>query len=219
MGSAATAGAPGLPWSERSIHRIAVEASLVAEIEAVVLSAKWSPSGVGGTVVANYRPAVLYRDGSYTTDGERALARGAQIDGRWQREGRGYRLTEATKGRTTHIEAKMRGRPAEPGLTLTGNYRNLAGAGLANSGVPMVTAFKSFEFAGDGTVRMGSGGGASSDDVVAHGKKSTAARYRLDGWTITLTYPDGRIEQRLFYFFPDSNRAIGVGGSTLTARR
>jgi hypothetical protein len=194
----------------------AYAAGRAADIEAVVLTSSWSPSGYGGMVVVDYRPAVLYRDGSYSTDGERALA-GGRVDGRWQRSGAGYTLTDA-RGKSTRVEGKMRARPATRGLTLEGHYRNLAGAGTGAMGTPMVVAFKSIRFAHDGSVRMGSGGGVSGAGVVSHGKKEAVARYALDGWTITFRYPDGRREQRLFYLFPDGPRAIGVGGSTLSRR-
>lgn len=188
-----------------------------ADIEAVVLTTSWSPSGVGGSVVMDYRPAVLFRNGSYTTDAERALG-APRVDGRWQRSGSGYALTDA-KGNIKRVEPKMRARPAAGGLTLSGNYRALGGSGQPFSGVPMVTAFKNFQFNNDGSVLMGSGGGATGGGVVTYGKKGAMARYRLDGWTITLTFADGRSERRLFYLFPDSNRSIGVGGSTLVARK
>ena len=49
--------------------------------------------------------------------------------------------------------------------------------------------------------------------------RARAARYTLNGWTITTTDAEGRSDTRLFYFFPDSNDVIGVGGSTLSRRR
>ena len=42
--------------------------------------------------------------------------------------------------------------------------------------------------------------------------RGAAGRYRIDGWTITFTYPDGRTEQGLFFRYPDSEDVIGVGG-------
>jgi hypothetical protein len=45
------------------------------------------------------------------------------------------------------------------------------------------------------------------------------ARCQLDGCAIALANADGRVETRLFYFFPDSDNAIGLGDDTLSKRR
>lgn len=55
--------------------------------------------------------------------------------------------------------------------------------------------------------------------MATNGRQAAIARYRLDGHAITLTFPDGRTETRLFYFFPDSDTAIGLGSDTLSLRR
>lgn len=91
------------------------------------------------------------------------------------------------------------------------------GAGPAAA---VVSAWSALQFGRDGTVRMGQGAGATTDDVVAGSRQSAVARYRLDGHVITLSFADGHSEQRLFYFLPgnDGRRAIGVGSSTLSMR-
>lgn len=187
-------------------------------IEQVLLLTRWSPGGIGGMVIMKYVPAVLYRDGTYSTDAERALDGQARLDGRWRREGGGWLLTDQ-KGKTERVEAKMAARPAPAGHVLAGRYRSLGGAGLVNTNVPSVSAYQAFEFQPDGRLDLGQGGGASGGGVVAYGKSQSSARYRLDGWTIRLTHADGRIEQRLFYLFPDGDRGIGVGRATLSARK
>lgn len=187
-------------------------------IEYVALLTRWSPVGVGGSVVMRYRPAILYADGRYTLDAARALEEGAPKDGHWARIGDAVELTGAD-GKTTRVQRKMFARPARSGQTLQGSYRALSGAGLAHTNVPSVVAFETFDFGADGTVRMGRGGGASGGGVVTHAGTEDTARYRLEGWSITFIHPDGRSERRLFYLFPDGDRAIGLGSTTLSSRR
>ncbi len=187
-------------------------------IEAVVLTSAWSPSGIGGSVVINYRPTVLYKDGSFSRDAERALRGDARIDGRWRRDGSGFVL-QGAEGKAQAVPAKMRTRPATQGQTLEGAYRSLSGAGAAGTGVSTVAAFKTMQFSADGRVVLAQGAGASGGGVTTHGAKSATARYQLDGHTITVTHDNGQREQRLFYLFPDSDRAVGVGALSLSARR
>jgi hypothetical protein len=187
-------------------------------IEAVVLTTAWSPSGIGGTVVMNYRPAVLYKDGSFSRDAERALRSDAPIDGRWQRDGSGFVL-QGADGKAQQVPAKMRARPAAAGQTLEGAYRSLSGAGAAGTGVSTVAAFNSMEFSASGRLILAQGAGASGGGLSTRGTQSATARYQLDGHTITVTHDNGQREQRLFYLFPDSDRAVGVGALSLAARR
>ncbi len=187
-------------------------------IEAVVLTTAWSPGGVGGMVVMNYRPAVLYKDGSFSRDADRALRGDARIDGRWQRDGGGFVL-QGSDGKSQQVQAKMRARPAAAGQTLEGGYRSLSGAGLANTGVTTVAAFNTMNFHANGRLDLAQGAGASGGGLSTRGTQAGTAQYRLDGYTITVTHDNGQREQRLFYLFPDSDRAVGVGALSLSARR
>ena len=45
----------------------------------------------------------------------------------------------------------------------------------------------------------------------------SAGRYSIDEYTITLSL-DGKSTQALFYFYPDSDDAIGIGGGPGSAR-
>jgi hypothetical protein len=187
-------------------------------IEAVVLTTAWSPSGVGGMVVINYRPAVLYKDGSFSRDADRALSSDARIDGRWQRDGSGFAL-QGSDGKSQQVPAKMRARPAAAGQTLSGAYRSLSGAGMAGAGVSSVAAFKTMTFSADGRLDLAQGAGASGGGLSTRGTQAGSAQYRLDGYTITVVHDGGKTERRLFYLFPDSDRAVGVGATSLSARR
>ena len=188
-------------------------------IEAVVLH-RGHGMGYGGAITVAYRARVLYGDGRYTTDAKDALGASPRIDGRWQREGGGYLLQPDKAGaKPERIDAKMKARPASRGATLEGEYRSLSGVGATGMGVPVVAAARALHFRKDGSLTANASASAGTGDTVATGHRGAAARYALNGWTITITGAGGRADTRLFYFFPDGDDVIGVGGSTLSRRR
>lgn len=193
-----------------------------ARIEAVVLQSGYA-YGRDGTVVFKYRPAVLYADGSYTFDTASALSAAPRKDGTWQRIGQDWYLN-GNAGKPVKVPAKMLAAPAQSGRRLQGDYRAMPGTSAANTGAALRAASRSMQFMPDGTVRLNPI--ASIDAAPPHaqgtslaeGGRSGVARYALDGYSITLTHPDGHSERRLFYFFPDDDKAIGVGGSLLAVK-
>ena len=194
-------------------------AAAAPSIEAVVLH-RGHGMGYGGAITVAWRARVLYAGGRYTTDAKEALGASPRVDGRWQREGGGYFLQPAMAGaKPERIEPKMKARPAPRGATLEGEYRSLSGVGATGMTVPGVAAARASRFAKDGTLTTQMSASAGTADTVATGHRGAAARYALNGWTITMTGADGRADTRLFYLFPDSDDVIGVGGSTLTRRR
>lgn len=195
-------------------------------IAAVVLSEGWT-MGIGGSLVLRYRPVVLYRDGSYTRDAEKAPHGNAPIDGRWRKDGAEYVLAK-NGGKTEKIRAKMLARPARAKQELVGRYASMSAIGGGGTGTTMVVAFNDYYFASDGTVRTDRGAGSSTPtdssigpdtSVVTSSKASGAGRYSLDGYRITLSLAGGKVEQQLFYYFPDSDDAIGIAGGTFLKKK
>lgn len=186
-------------------------------IDSVVLVQGYG-MGYGGMVTVEFRPAVLFKDGSYTREASSALSAAPRRDGRWTRSGGGWVLV-GNDGKSTTVPAKMRARPASGGTTLDGNYRKMGGVGTPGTGVAVVATYESMQFKRDGSVQMGKAAGASTSSMATSSRSGGAARYQLDGYSIALRHADGRSERRLFYFFPDSDNAIGVGASTLSKRR
>jgi hypothetical protein len=201
-----------------ALHAQALPAHAAASrIEAVVLDQGYG-MGYNGMITLEYQPMVLFKDGRYTSHADSAVMAQPRIDGRWQRDAAGYALI-GNNGKVLHVPAKLRARPAAPGGTLEGAYRSLSGVGQAGTGVAVVAAWKNLQFGRDGSVRLAQGAGASTGDTVTHGSRAGMARYQLDGYAIALAHADGRVETRLFYFFPDSDNAIGLGDDTLSKRR
>ena len=191
--------------------------SAIGTIDSVVLVQGYG-TGYGGMVTVEYRPAVLFKDGSYTRDAAGALAAAPRRDGRWSRSGGGWVLV-GNDGKSTSVPAKMRARPAGGGASLDGVYRRMGGVGTPGTGVAVVATYESMTFKRDGSVEMGKAAGASTSSMATSSRSGGTARYQLDGYSVALRHADGRSERRLFYFFPDSDNAIGVGGSTLSKRR
>jgi hypothetical protein len=130
-------------------------------IEEVLLDQAWG-MGIGGSMTLEYRPVTLYSDGTYTRDVNAALT-GSGASQRWRKEGTNYLLSEP-KGKIDKIPAKMMARPAKPKQMLTGRYTSFSGLGGGGTGTTMVAAYKNFNFAADGTVRLDRGAGASAMD-------------------------------------------------------
>lgn len=189
-----------------------------ARIEAVVLRQGYG-TGLNGTITVQWRPAVLFADGTWTSDAAHALGAAPRIDGRWQRHGGGWRLSTARDGKTVDVPAAMAARPAAAGASLEGEYRSLGGVGSALMNVPVVAAAKTLRFWRDGRVQREQAAGSATAVAATSSRSSSEGRYRLDGWTISLTGSDGHAQTQLFYRFPDGDDAIGVGGATLSRRR
>jgi hypothetical protein len=188
-------------------------------VERVVLAQGYG-TGFGGSITVEWRPAVLYGDGTYTTDTGSALSSAPVVEGRWSGgAGAGWRLEPDDGGEPVDVPPALAARPAEGGLTLDGSYRATGGVGAPGAGVPVVAAWDEVEFSPDGRLVAANGGGADAGGVAAGGSTTVTGRYRLDGWTATVEYPDGRTETVLFYLFPDSDDAVGFAGLTLSRRR
>lgn len=185
-----------------------------------VVLAQGYGTGFGGTITAEWRPAVLYGDGTYTTDTATALSSEPVVEGRWSGgDGDGWRLEPDDGAEPVDVPAALAARPADDGMTLDGSYRATGGVGAVGTGVPVVAAWNEVVFSPDGTLVAANGGGADAGDVAAGGSTTVAGRYRLDGWTATVEYDGGGTETVLFYLFPDSDDAVGFAGLTLSRRR
>jgi hypothetical protein len=194
--------------------------------------------GVGGGMTSYYAPYLLLKDGTVTddldyvplTDADIARWRGRKPRawGRWARRGSVIAITWNDARRKPETWEKwFNGRPGEPGLPLSGRYRSIGGGGnTALGGDVMVAAWKDMVFSPNGTVVSGGGsggfsGGQGTGVSVATSSRQAQrqARYRIDGYQIEFTYPDGRRERKWFYLYPDGNSVLGIGDSVFTSGR
>ncbi|VWX54251.1 DUF6683 family protein [Novosphingobium sp. 9U] len=179
--------------------------------------------GVGGMMVQEFEPLVLFRDGTYYAIDEAALE---DVDlaaehaakpghfGKWQKTGARYTLVDDDDkdGRSDPVALQdgqfFKAFPAEAsGGKLAATYSRVSGGGnTALGGDVIVGGRTDLTFSPDGSFgRKGSGGGmntgaTSGVGVSVHGSNASAGRYQIKNYTITMTQPDGRTERKFFAF-------------------
>ncbi|MDP4022880.1 hypothetical protein Q8W71_09625 [Methylobacterium sp. NEAU 140] len=238
-GRAAAAAAPAAPLPAVPLH-----AANWDGVEGVYFRS--SPSfGVGGLMIMDFEPLILFRDGTTFEVGTAALedvdlaaARAAEPRrfGRWTRSATGYVLTDA-KGRSDDHKLQdgqfFRAFPAPAGDAFTQSYRRLSGGGnTAMGGDVMIAVSSRYDFRADGTYGRGGSVGATNSGAstgvgtaVAGRPRQEDGRYALDRHTLTLTGPDGRLRRLFFAFGSQGDPAridramIFVGDSVFTTPR
>jgi hypothetical protein len=208
------AAPPALPAAEAVGNR---------RIERIVQRESWV-MGYGGAMVLKYRPVVLFTDRTYTTDPDGAVDGKGAIAGRW-RERAGKITLISPDGKESQGRIWAGPRPAGPKQSLSGRYSSFSGVGGGGTGTTSVVAWRGFDFAADGTVRIGGGSGSSTPagdsnaSVVTRSTgKQKVARYALDGYTIRFTFDDGSVRKQLFYFMGSKDDVIVIGPQTLSKR-
>lgn len=175
--------------------------------------------GVGGMVVMDFEPIVLFKDGSYFEIDDAALedidlaaarARRPNDWGRWSRQGDRFVLTDS-KGRANDY-ALQQGRffkayPATGTAALAGSYETVGGGGnTAFGGEVMIATQNRYNFLPGGVFTTARSTGATNSGAMTGVASSVAAkragqgRFAVDRHTITFTHPDGRSERRFFAF-------------------
>lgn len=179
--------------------------------------------GVGGMMVQDFEPVVLFRDGTYYAIDDAALedvdltserARRPGDFGQWRKSGNSYTLVDNDdKDGKSDPMALQDGRffkafPAEAaGNTLAKTYSRVSGGGnTALGGDVIVGGRTDIAFSPDGSFGRKGGGGAmntgatSGVGVTVSGRNASAGRYQIKNYTITMTQPDGRTERKFFAF-------------------
>ncbi|MGE7414681.1 hypothetical protein [Methylobacterium tarhaniae] len=199
--------------------------------------------GVGGMVVIEFEPLILFRDGSYYEIDDDALedvdltaerAARPRRFGRWTRSGDTTVLT-GTGGKPQDYKLQdgsfFKAFPAEAGeRTIARSYRRMSGGGnTAMGGDVMVAVSNRYDFRSDGTYGRGgstgvmnSGATTGVGSAIGRRRAPDGGRYALDRHTLTLTGPDGR-SRRVFFAYgsqkdppqPDREMAF-IGGSVFT---
>lgn len=177
-------------------------------------------TGVGGMVVMEYEPLVLFKDGAYFELADQALE---DIDlaaeraarpvhwGTWKMQGNKYIFTD-NKGRSHDHEMQQgslfKAFPAEAGGPLNLKYKRVSGGGNSALGGEISILVESrMTFTADGRFGSGSdvamtGSGDQSGVSMAGGasKRRGVGSYRIHHHTIELRYPDGHSERRFFAY-------------------
>ena len=171
---------------------------------------------------------MLFEGGRYSADPATALAPTPRLAGRWQRDGSSFVFTPDA-GPSFAVPAKLQARAAPADGRWQGRFRSLGGVGAPGQGTAVVAVAQALHFSADGTLRSDSTAGSTTASTTANTTEAHAAlatsshgtattRYTLAGHVLTLSQPDGSTRTQLFYRFPDSDRVIGVGSGTYSAR-
>jgi hypothetical protein len=182
-----------------------------------VLWPQWNVGGIGGGMAIKYEPIVLFEDGSArrnvdTTDaGADAKARDL---GHWQLDGKELRL-RWNDGRNEQGHQWSRCKPADASLQLNGAYESQTSA-AGGPGAASVIAWQRYRFLPGGRYAVESGAGAATSGTAVSSRRAPVqGRYALKGYGITLVPEGGEPMSLLFCRFPDSDKAIVLGGLTL----
>ncbi|MEO0575969.1 MAG: hypothetical protein AAF004_10935 [Pseudomonadota bacterium] len=175
--------------------------------------------GISGVYVEN-ETYMMLKDGSimrnfsenpYTMNVEASRRQEADDWGRWQ--ARGDQLVVTWRGDEPDVWKKwFTTRPATKGQTIQGRFQSADGFGggrVANFNTVAFTADGRFSWA---TLKGGSTGGW----LPAYSDKRRAGRYTLNGYSITLTYNDGNVEQYAFCWYPKDNEHFVIGSNHFT---
>lgn len=128
---------------------------------------------------------------------------------KWRKNGDGYEIEKDGAWK------KLPGHPvrgAKAGETLSRSYTYSASGGDYYGGYALFKTLKfhadgAFDSSDYGSTHANSNGASSSND---------RGRYKLDGYTIEMTQPDGTTARQLFFFWAD-DKNISIGGATYSS--
>jgi hypothetical protein len=181
----------------------------------------------------DWEPLVLFANGDYCEMGDtpvaelnvaQSKARDPRRWGRWRQQAGTYLLT-GSDGRTNDYRLGsgnfFPAFPAQGGPALSGRYsRTTSGGTMPIGGSTTVMMVDKISFAPDGSFTEGASMGAAGNGVFAGRRTGGAGRYTLNGTTLELRYPDGRVKRTSFAFGASGRPArpsrdmIFIGGDT-----
>jgi hypothetical protein len=198
-----------------------------AEIKGVVINAE-SGIGVGGMVTIEYRPYLLLQNGSiyrYPTvapyDLDVAASKTAEPNkwGSWKLEGKTLAVTLPEKGvmKTERWQGDwFFAKAPVANEKIKGAYMTIGGGGnTAMGGNTMIMYSSNINFNDKGQFTMKKTGGGTNTDfdvnTTTYSNSNAAGTYKLNGYSIEMRYNNGQVVRKLFYFYPDSREAFGIG--------
>jgi hypothetical protein len=198
-----------------------------AEIRGVVINAE-TGIGVGGMVIIEYRPYLLLQNGTiyrYPTvapyDLNVAASKIAEPNrwGTWKLEGKTLVVTLPEKGVMKTEQWRSQWFWAKPPVAnekIKGAYMTIGGGGnTAMGGNTMIVISNNITFNDKGQFVMKKTSGGSNTDfdvsTSTYSNSNAAGTYKLNGYSIEMRYNNGQVVRKLFYFYPDSREAFGIG--------
>lgn len=89
------------------------------------------------------------------------------------------------------------------------------GGNTAMGGNTMIVISNNINFNDKGQFTMKKVAGGSNTDfdvsTSTYSNSNSAGTYKLNGYSIEMRYNNGQVVRKLFYFYPDSRDAFGIG--------
>jgi hypothetical protein len=209
------------------IAAVPIKSGLGRPIEATLLDLEYI-SGVGGMVLPDYRPIVLFKDGTAVRNFEQPVA---DIDvanfvkaqpndvTRWTRVAGGYSIQWPDENEADVIkDTTERPKVFPTGHRLNDYWKRLSGGGnTAMGGDVMVAVSNGYRFYADGRFSTDSAVSGSAPGVVTGSTGKDGGTYTLSGSTLMLTYGNGTIKKfSLYYGGAINDPVLWLGGSSYT---
>ncbi|QHT65594.1 hypothetical protein GXP67_02410 [Rhodocytophaga rosea] len=177
--------------------------------------------GVGGFLYPEYRPYLLFKDGSIyqnldTSIDKLDVAKSKQQEpkewGTWEKKGNEFSITWSDGDTETWGEDEwFTTQAATAGEKIKGSYESISGGGnVAFGGDVMIFSATTISFDGDKFTYESTGGGSTSN-LTAYSSQDKAGTYELKGNSIILKFNNGAVEKKFFYFYPDGKDVFGIG--------
>ncbi|MCC6290416.1 MAG: hypothetical protein IT249_21275 [Chitinophagaceae bacterium] len=100
---------------------------------------------------------------------------------------------------------------------LQGGFSSFAGGGtLSIDGEVGILDYRSMSFTNDGWFTNTQIAGGGNSNVSAYSEQTTAGRYSIDGYSITLTFNSGDVKRLFFCFYGNDKTVFSVAGRTYT---
>ncbi|MFB2119051.1 hypothetical protein [Parapedobacter sp. 2B3] len=203
---------PATPGLGSNVERI----SLLLDYEA----------GYGGYVYPVHNPYVFFKDGRYVKEPKipvnelnlDALTTEQAVNwGTWKRSGSDVILTNRDGDDSEKEWPGAQAFAAKKGESLSGAFGSISGGGnLAVGGTVGVISYSSMTFTPDGWFTNEKLGGGTNSDHSAFSRQTSAGRYELDGYTITLNFNNGDTKRFFFCYYGEDKQVFRLSGRTYT---
>jgi hypothetical protein len=216
--SAPTAAGPAPQPARQAVRDTPVPAGN-EQVETVAMLGTYRMNGVGGMLLFQYQPIVLYV-GGHARDSERSpdladeRTRGVR-HGHWRISGKQLQITWSD-GKRSESSKWNRCRPATGSYRLQGRYSALQGGGnTALGGTDSLAVSTSYSFDGQGGYTLGravgSQGRSGDSSTVTSAQGRSGGRYVVSGYALRLEPEDGEPRSLLFCRYPDGEKAVFIG--------
>ena len=205
-----------------SCKKDSVGDNLGSNVERIALLLDYE-AGYGGYIYPVHNPYVFFKDGKYVKEPKIPINE-LTLDnldtdqavnwGTWKRTGD----VVLTDRRGEDWEKEWPGAPAfaaRKGESLNGAFSSISGGGnLAVGGSVGVISYSSMTFTPDGWFTNERLGGGHGSNHSAYAEQTTAGRYELDGYAITLKFNNGDTKRFFFCYYGEDKRVFRLSGRT-----